>query len=94
MSCTGSTSGKDLPASARDIRVVGLIPGGEEPLEKEMANTPVFMPGESHLQRSLTELSMQARMHVLHCSLLALGWSLVSVLRWRPLGMFTSVNVQ
>ena len=57
MSCTGSTSGKDLPASARDIRVVGLIPGGEEPLEKEMANTPVFMPGESHLQRSLTDYS-------------------------------------
>ena len=26
-------------------------------MEKEMANTPVFMPGESHLQRSLTDYS-------------------------------------
>jgi len=25
----------------------------EDPLEKEMATTPVFLPGESHGQRSL-----------------------------------------
>ena len=27
--------------------------GGEDPLEKEMATTPVFLPGKSHEQRSL-----------------------------------------
>ena len=27
--------------------------GWEDPLEKEMATTPVFLPGESHRQRSL-----------------------------------------
>ena len=27
--------------------------GQEDPLEKEMATTPVFLPGESHGQRSL-----------------------------------------
>jgi len=30
------------------------VPGwGEDPLEKEMATTPVFFPGKSHEQRSL-----------------------------------------
>ena len=28
-------------------------PGGEDPLEKKMQPTPVFLPGESHGQRSL-----------------------------------------
>ena len=28
---------KNLPASARDLRDAGLIPGSEDPLEKEMA---------------------------------------------------------
>ena len=27
--------------------------GGEDPLEKEMATSPVFLPGKSHEQRSL-----------------------------------------
>ena len=30
--------------------------GWEDPLEKEMATTPVFLPGESHRQRSLVGL--------------------------------------
>jgi len=29
----------------------------EDPLKKEMATTPVFLPGESHGQRSLTGYS-------------------------------------
>ena len=28
---------KNLPASARDLRDAGLVPGSEDPLEKEMA---------------------------------------------------------
>ena len=40
---------KNLPANVGDA---GLIPGWEDPLEKEMA-TPVFLPGEVHEQRSL-----------------------------------------
>ena len=41
---------KHLPAM-RETRVQSL--GQEEPLEKGMAPTPVFLPGESHGQRSL-----------------------------------------
>ena len=39
---------KNLPANAGDAGDVGLIPGGEDPLEAEMAahsSTPVFLPG-------------------------------------------------
>ena len=35
----------------QETRVWSL--GQEDPLEKEMATTPVFLPGESHGQRSL-----------------------------------------
>ena len=35
-----------------ETRVLSL--GWEDPLEKEMAPTPVFVPGEFHGQRSLT----------------------------------------
>ena len=31
--------------------------GQEDPLEKEMATTPVFLPGKSHGQRSLEDYS-------------------------------------
>ena len=33
----GGTSGKSLPANSGDVRDAGLIPGLEDPLEKEMA---------------------------------------------------------
>ena len=29
---------KNLPANTEDVRDAGSIPGGEDPLEKEMAN--------------------------------------------------------
>ena len=32
-------------------------PGQEDPLEKERANTPVFLPGKFHGQRSLVGYS-------------------------------------
>ena len=32
---------------------LGSIPGWEDPLEKGMAPTPIFLPGEFHGQRSL-----------------------------------------
>ena len=35
--------------------------GVEDPLEEEMAPTPVFLPGESHGQRSLEGYSSQGR---------------------------------
>ena len=41
---------KNLPASTGDP---GLIPGLGRSLEKEMAPTPVFLPGQSHGQRGL-----------------------------------------
>ena len=50
---------ENLPANAGDIRDAGLIPGLGRPLEGGMAPTPVFLPGESHGQRSLTGYSSQ-----------------------------------
>ena len=43
---------KNLPASAGDIRDSDSTLGQEDPLEEGM-ETPVFLPGESHGQRSL-----------------------------------------
>ena len=48
---------KDLPANAGDTRDVGLIPGREEPLEKEMATRSGIVAGKSHGQRSLVGYS-------------------------------------
>ena len=45
---------KNLPAM-RETWVLSL--GWEDPLEKGMATTPVFLPGESHGQRSLAGYS-------------------------------------
>ena len=45
---TGFPSGsvvKNPPANTGDV---GLIPGSEDSLEKEVATTPVFLPGKSH----------------------------------------------
>ena len=45
---------KNLPANTGDIRDVGLIPGsGRFPWKRKWQPTPVFVPGESHGQRSL-----------------------------------------
>ena len=33
----------------------------EDPLEKEMANTPALLPGKSHRQRSLVGYSLRGR---------------------------------
>ena len=48
---------KNPPASAGDIRDAGLIPGsdpwvGKMPWRRAWQPTPVFLPGESHGQRS------------------------------------------
>ena len=49
---------KNLPAMC-ETQVWSL--GWEDPLEKEMATTPVFLPGESHGQRSLASYHLQGR---------------------------------
>ena len=51
---------KNLPAKAGDIRDVGSISGsGGSPGGHDNA-TPVFLPRESHGQRSLTGYSLQS----------------------------------
>ena len=51
---------KSLPASAGYIRNTGLIPGlGRLPWRKAWQPTPVFLPGESHGQRSLAGYGSQ-----------------------------------
>ena len=45
---------KNLPANAGDVRDAGLIPRlGRFPGERAWQPTPIFLPGESHGQRSL-----------------------------------------
>ena len=46
---------KYTAASAGEVSDVGSIVGQEDPLEEGMAPTPVFLPGESHGQRSLVD---------------------------------------
>ena len=53
---------KDSPASAEDIRDVGLIPGSGRSVGGGHGNPssiPVLLPGESHGQRSLACYSPQ-----------------------------------
>ena len=47
---------KNPPANAGDIRNVGYY-GGEIPWRRAWQPTPVFLPGESHGQRSLASYS-------------------------------------
>ena len=46
----GGSDGKESACHAGDP---GSIPGSEDPLEKGKLPIPVFLPGESHGQRSL-----------------------------------------
>ena len=49
---------KNLPANAGDTSDVGLIPGSRRSPGGGHGNpTPVFLPGESHEQRSLAGYS-------------------------------------
>ena len=52
----GGTSGKESTCQSGRPAFV-FAPWVEDPLEKEMATTPVFLPGESHGQRSLAGYS-------------------------------------
>ena len=56
MGFPGGDSVKHLPANAGDVIDVGLIPGLEKiPWRRAWQPTPVFLPGESHGQRSLAD---------------------------------------
>ena len=53
MSGSGGASGKEPACQCRDLRVTGSIPGSERfPQRRTWQPTPVFLPGESHGQRS------------------------------------------
>ena len=58
MDFPGATVVKNLPASARNGRDVGLIPGlGRSPWRRKQPPTPVFLSGKFHGQRSLAGYS-------------------------------------
>ena len=48
---------KNPPVNAGGIRDAGEHLRGEDPLEEATQPTPVFLPGESHGQRSLVSCS-------------------------------------
>ena len=54
---------KNSPAM-QETRVRSL--GPEDPLEKEMATTPVLLPGKSHGQRSLVVYSPWGSQRIRH----------------------------
>ena len=66
---------KNLPAGIQETWVQSV--GWEDSLEKGMAPTPVFLPGESHGQRSLGGLQRGGR-HILH-SLGCLIWDILDI---------------
>ena len=50
---------KNLPANARDLRELGLIPGsGRSSGRRKWQPTPVFLPGEPHGQQNLVGYSL------------------------------------
>ena len=50
---------KKLPANAKHIRDLGVNPWvGKIPYRRAWQPTPVFLPGESHGQRSLASYSL------------------------------------
>ena len=55
--CPGGTSDKEQPASAGDVRDMGLIGSdpwvGKLPRRRAWQSTPVLLSGESHGQRRL-----------------------------------------
>ena len=53
MGLPGGASGKDLPANAGDVRTQFDSWVGKIPWRRAWQPTPVFLPGESHGQRSL-----------------------------------------
>ena len=67
--------GRNSPDNAGEIRDASSIPGWEDPLEQEVATTPVFLPGKFHGQRSLagysprgnslTQVSMHSHIYVI-----------------------------
>ena len=57
MGFPGGAAVKDPPANPGDARGTGLTLAREDPLEKEMAASPVFLPGKSHRPRSLAGYS-------------------------------------
>ena len=51
---------KNLPANEGNIRDAGSIPVGKMPWRRARQPTPVFLPGESHGQRSLAGSWLEA----------------------------------
>ena len=49
---------KNPPANAGDIREVGSIPGSGRSWRRAWQPTPVFLPAESHGQRSLASYGL------------------------------------
>ena len=57
---SGSSVGKESATNTLDVGELGSIPGlGRSPWRRKWQPTPVFLPGESHEQRSLRVYSPQ-----------------------------------
>ena len=57
----GFPGGSEVKASASNAGDPGSIPGWKIPWRREWQPTPVFLPGESHGQKSLVGYSPRGR---------------------------------
>ena len=71
---------KNPPATVGDIRDIRSL-GREDPLEEGMATTPIFLPGESHGQRSVVGYSPWGRTES-DTRLKWLSFSLITRIKW------------
>ena len=61
---SGFPGGSDSKASACNVGDLGLIPGLEDPLEKELATHSSILPGKSHGRMSLVGYSPQGHKEI------------------------------
>ena len=66
MGFPGGSVGKNLPATAGDVRDAGSVSGSERCAGRKWQPTPVFLPGKSHGQRSLAGYSPWGHKRVGH----------------------------
>ena len=79
----GVLAGSDGKQSICNVGDPGLVPGGEDHLEREWLPTPVFLPGNPHGQTSLTSFSPVFRRTAGETGVRPSGLSLIKSCLWR-----------
>ena len=81
---------KNLSANAGDIRDAGSIPVSKIPWRRAWQPTPVFLPKESHGQRSLVGYSPWGHKKLDTVEQLSTAWSIWGTLGWMSISLQNS----